>query len=163
VDGARREVEVSRHRWVGEWEPNRPSLRLNSCRAVPALLSVDPHSVPGAPSCSCTGLVSRPERLRVLCVTSMGGCGLHRLSLEALSRWLYRCDMPDSARDRGAAGDRAAQLNEQVAEGHEWAAHGEPDSSSDLHSDAASKHRQAAAKDRSNAQSARDEPDERTD
>jgi hypothetical protein len=49
----------------------------------------------------------------------------------------YRRDMPDSARDRAAAGDRAAQLNEQVAQGHEWAAHAKPDSSGDLHSDAA--------------------------
>jgi len=71
--------------------------------------------------------------------------------------------MPDSARDRAAAGDRAAQLNEQVAEGHERAAHAEPDSGGDLHSDAATKHRQAADKDRSKAQSARHEPDEQTD
>jgi hypothetical protein len=75
----------------------------------------------------------------------------------------YRCDMPDSARDRKAAGDRAAQLNEQVAEGHELAAHRKPDSSGDLHSDAAIKHRRAAGKDRAKAQAARDEADEQTD
>jgi hypothetical protein len=71
--------------------------------------------------------------------------------------------MPDSARDRAAAGDRAAQLNEQVAEGHEWAARAAPDSSGDLHSDAATEHRRAAGKDRYKAQAAREEPDEQTD
>lgn len=75
----------------------------------------------------------------------------------------YRCAMPDSARDRGAADDLAAQRNEQVAQGHEWAAEGKPNSSGDLHSDAATKHRRAAGKDRSEAEAARNEADEDTD
>ena len=75
----------------------------------------------------------------------------------------YRCDMPDPTPDQEAAGDRAAQLNEQVAEGHEWAARGEPNSSGDLHSDAAVEYRRVAGKDRSKAQAARDEADDQTD
>ena len=71
--------------------------------------------------------------------------------------------MPDSARDRAAADDLAAQRNEQVAEGHEWAFEAKPNSSGDLHSDAATNHRRAAGKDRSDAEAARDEADEQTD
>jgi hypothetical protein len=68
--------------------------------------------------------------------------------------------MPESARDCAAADDLAAQRNEQVAEGHQWAADATPNSSGNLHSDAASKHRRTAGKDRSKAQAARDEGDE---
>jgi hypothetical protein len=71
--------------------------------------------------------------------------------------------MPDSARDRAAVADLAAQRNEQVAEGHEWADLGEPNSSGDLHSDAATRYRRSAGKDRSKAQAARDEADQQTD
>jgi hypothetical protein len=74
----------------------------------------------------------------------------------------YRCDMPDSAREHAAAGDRAAQLNEQVAQGHEWADRGEHNSTGDLHSDAAAKRRRAAGKDRSKSEAAGD-ADEQTD
>ena len=71
--------------------------------------------------------------------------------------------MRESARDRAASDDQAAHLNEQVAEGHERAAHAVPDGKADLHSDAATKYRRAAGKDRSKAQAARDEADEQTD
>ena len=71
--------------------------------------------------------------------------------------------MPNSARDRAAADDLAAQRNEQVAEGHEWADQGEPNTSGDLHSDAATRYRRAAGKDRSRAQATRDEADHPTD
>lgn len=75
----------------------------------------------------------------------------------------YRFDMSKSARDRADAGDQAANLNEQIAEGHEWAAEGEPGGKPDLHDDAASKYRRVAGKGRSKAESARDEADEGTD
>jgi hypothetical protein len=75
----------------------------------------------------------------------------------------YRCDMPDSPRDRAAAGDRAAELNDQVAEGHEWAARSDLDTSGDLHENAATKHRRTAGKDRFKAKAARAEPEEQTD
>ena len=52
--------------------------------------------------------------------------------------------MPDSACDCAAADDLAAQRNEQVAEGHQWAADAQPNSSGNLHSDAATKHRRTA-------------------
>lgn len=71
--------------------------------------------------------------------------------------------MPNSARDRAAADDLAAQRNEQVARGHEWAAQGEPNTSGDLHSDAAIKHRRTAGNDRANAEAAKDEADEQTE
>jgi hypothetical protein len=71
--------------------------------------------------------------------------------------------MPGSARDRAAAGDRAAELNEQVAQGHEFAAHGKPRGGGDLHSDAAAAHREVAGEDRSDAEAARDEEDGQTD
>lgn len=63
--------------------------------------------------------------------------------------------MTYSAHERAAAGDRAAELNEQIAEGHDWATEAESNSTGDLHSDAATKHRVAAGKDRSKAESAR--------
>ncbi|MBV9318363.1 MAG: hypothetical protein JO106_00340 [Mycobacterium sp.] len=71
--------------------------------------------------------------------------------------------MRESARDRATSGDQAAHLNEQVAEGHEWAAKGVPGGNSELHNDAADKYRRAAGNDRSKAQAARDEADEETD
>jgi hypothetical protein len=71
--------------------------------------------------------------------------------------------MPDSAGDRAAADDLAAQRNEQVAEGHEWAAHAKHDTSGDLHSDAATRYRRIAGKDRSQAESASDEAEQRPD
>jgi hypothetical protein len=74
-----------------------------------------------------------------------------------------RSVMSQSARDRAASDDQSARLNEQVAQGHEWAAEAVPAGSSDLHSGAASKFRRAAGKDRSDAQAARDEDDEQTD
>lgn len=67
--------------------------------------------------------------------------------------------MRNSARDRADAGDRAAQLNEQIAEGHDWADRARPNSSGDLHGDAASEHRQAAGEGRSKAEAAREEDD----
>jgi hypothetical protein len=106
-------------------------------------LEATPHATASGPAKSFSPQPGRPR------VTDTDGPQLPR----------YRRDMPDSARDRGAAGDRAAQLNEQVAQGHEWAAHAEPDSSGDLHSDAATKHRRAAGDDRRDAQSAREEAD----
>ena len=71
--------------------------------------------------------------------------------------------MPDPAHDRAVADDLAAQRNEQVAEGHEWAAQGKPNSSGELHSDAAIQRRRTAGKDRSKAEAARDETDEQAD
>ena len=71
--------------------------------------------------------------------------------------------MPDSGRDSAAANDLAAQRNEQVAQGHEWADQGEPSGSGDLHSEAAIKHRRAAGNDRSNAEAARNEAAQQTD
>jgi hypothetical protein len=71
--------------------------------------------------------------------------------------------MPDSARDRAAADDLAAQRNEQVAQGHEWAAHAKHEPSGDLHSDAAIQRRWTAGKDRTDAEAARGEADERAD
>ncbi|MFV8316977.1 hypothetical protein [Mycobacterium sp. 23] len=65
--------------------------------------------------------------------------------------------MPDTARERAAEGDRTAQLNEQIAEGHEWATDAKPNSTGDLHSDAATKHRRVAGKGRSKAECARNE------
>ncbi|WP_156298382.1 hypothetical protein [Mycobacterium paragordonae] len=65
--------------------------------------------------------------------------------------------MPDTARERAAEGDRAAQLDEQIAEGHEWATKARPNSTGDLHSDAATEHRRAAGRNRSKAECARNE------
>ncbi|WP_205876939.1 hypothetical protein [Mycobacterium camsae] len=63
--------------------------------------------------------------------------------------------MPDTARERADAGDRAAQLDEQIAEGHEWASNAKPNSTGDLHGEAATRHRRAAGKSRSEAECAR--------
>jgi hypothetical protein len=65
--------------------------------------------------------------------------------------------MRESAHDRADAGDQAANLNEQIAEGHERAAEAEPGGNPGLHNDAATKYRQVAGKDRSKAEAARDE------
>lgn len=54
--------------------------------------------------------------------------------------------MSDSARDRAAADDLAAQRNEQVAQGHEWAAQADHSGSSDQHRDAATERRRTAGK-----------------
>lgn len=62
--------------------------------------------------------------------------------------------MSDEGRDQEAS-DRAAELNEQVAEGHEWAARAKPSRNTDLHDDAASDHRRTAGKGRSKAEAAR--------
>ncbi|OBK72067.1 hypothetical protein A5652_21700 [Mycobacterium sp. 1165178.9] len=70
--------------------------------------------------------------------------------------------MPESAQNGAAENDLAAQRNEQVAQGHEWAAHAEPNTTGDLHDDAATKHRRTAGEDRSKAQSARDKAGEQT-
>ncbi|MCH2222303.1 MAG: hypothetical protein MK097_18550, partial [Dechloromonas sp.] len=86
---------------------------------------------------------SMPDRVSRICLGR--GC----LAIPA--------DMPDTARERAAAGDRAAQLDEQIAEGHEWATKAEPNSSGDLHSDAATEHRRAAGQSRSKAECARNE------
>lgn len=69
----------------------------------------------------------------------------------------YSWHMPNSAGERATAGDRAAELDEQVAQGHEWATDAKPNSSGDLHSDAAAEHRQAAGKGRAEAESARND------
>ena len=61
--------------------------------------------------------------------------------------------MPESSRD-AQPDDRAAELNEQIAEGHEWAADEELGGSGNLHSAAARKYRRVAGKDRSKAESA---------
>ena len=63
--------------------------------------------------------------------------------------------MSESSRERAAAGNRAAELNEQIAEGHEWAAGEEQGGDDNLHSEAAGKHRRAAGKGRSKAEAAR--------
>ncbi|MCV6965598.1 hypothetical protein BST27_16780 [Mycobacterium intermedium] len=65
--------------------------------------------------------------------------------------------MPDSARDRADAGDRAAELNEQIAEGHEWAEKAKPGRGGEQHSDAATEHRRTAGEGRSKAEAAREE------
>ncbi|OBJ87129.1 hypothetical protein [Mycobacterium asiaticum] len=67
--------------------------------------------------------------------------------------------MSDEGRNQ-EAGDRAAELNEQVAEGHEWAAGAKPGRNKDLHDDAASNHRRTAGKGRSKAEAARNEEQE---
>lgn len=87
-----------------------------------------------------------PDRVSLICL------GVGCLAIPA--------DMPDTARERAAAGDRAAQLDEQIAEGHEWASNARPNSTGDLHSDAASKHRKAAGKSRSQAECAREKDDD---
>jgi hypothetical protein len=102
-----------------------------------------PHGTASGPAKSFSPQPGRPR------VTDTDGPQLPRC----------RRDMADSARDRAAGGDRAEPLNEQVAQGHQWAAHAEPDSSGDLHSDAATKHRRAAGDDRRDAQTAREEAD----
>ncbi|BBZ40886.1 hypothetical protein [Mycobacterium conspicuum] len=63
--------------------------------------------------------------------------------------------MSESSRERAAAGDRAAELNEQIAEGHEWAAEEELGDGDDLHNAAAGRHRRVAGKDRAEAEAAR--------
>jgi hypothetical protein len=67
--------------------------------------------------------------------------------------------MTNSSRERVGAGDRAAELNEQIAEGHEWVAEEDLGGRGDQHSDAASKRRRAAGKGRSKAETARNEDD----
>jgi hypothetical protein len=71
--------------------------------------------------------------------------------------------MQESARDRADAGDRAATLNEQIAQGHEWAADGKLGGNSDLHNEAATRYRRVAGQGRSDAQAARDGTDEPAD
>lgn len=69
--------------------------------------------------------------------------------------------MRNSASERADAGDRAAQLNEQIAEGHDWANRSGPNGTGgDLHDDAAQRHRQAAGEGRSKAEAARQEGDD---
>ncbi|OBK17934.1 hypothetical protein [Mycobacterium asiaticum] len=68
--------------------------------------------------------------------------------------------MSNSGQQSAAASDRAAELNEQVAEGHEWAARANPNSESDLHSDAATEHRRTAGKGRSEAEATRNRDDQ---
>lgn len=84
----------------------------------------------------------------------MGGFGI------ALPRVGTVVLVADSARDRADADDLAAERNEQVAQGHEWAAEARPESRGNLHSDAAIKFRRAAGEDRSGADVARNEAGE---
>jgi hypothetical protein len=58
------------------------------------------------------------------------------------TRWLgISGGVTNSSREHVAAGDRAAELNEQISEGHEWAAEEHLGGSADQHSNAASQHR----------------------
>jgi hypothetical protein len=71
--------------------------------------------------------------------------------------------MRESARDRAASDDQAAHLNEQVAEGHERAAHAVPDGKADLHSDAATKYGGPLEKIAPKPKPPEMKPDEQTD
>jgi hypothetical protein len=100
-----------------------------------------------------------------LLTADWGGRVIHRAIAMFLMSWHVgnASVMSESARDRATSSDQSAHLNEQVAQGHEWAAEAVPADSSDLHSGAASKSRQAAGRDRSKAQTARDEAHDQTD
>jgi hypothetical protein len=71
--------------------------------------------------------------------------------------------MPDSAHDAAAADDLSAQRNEQVAQGHEWAANADDSGSSEVHSDTAIQRRRTAGKDRADAEATRNEADKQAD